>query len=155
MTRSVDRDPVAARDPGSAAVQLLTLDRDQCLELLAGASFGRLAVRTVEGTPAIRPVNFRFDQPSQSIVFRTGRGSKLHALLEVGHAAFEVDGFDPASGTGWSVLVSGVSEEIVNRAELERLADLRVEPWAPSDKPFLVRLRAFTVSGRRVCRSAR
>lgn len=142
-------------DGEHAATEVLTLGRDDCLALLASTSFGRLAVRTREGTPAIRPINFRFDEPSQSVVFRTGRGSKLHALLEVGHATFEIDGFNAEDGSGWSVLISGVSEEIVNPAELARLADLGVEPWAPSDKPHLVRLRAFTVSGRRVCRTSR
>ncbi len=135
--------------------ELITLDRAECLRLLADSSFGRIAVRTHDGTPAIRPLNYRFDEPSQSIVFRTGRGSKLHALLEFGHAAFEIDGADTDGATGWSVIVSGVTEEVVNRSELERLQALALEPWAPSDKPFVVRLRAFTVSGRRVTRVSR
>ncbi len=137
-----------AREPG--VTELITLDRAECLRLIAASSFGRIAVRTRDGTPAIRPLNYRFDEPSQSIVFRTGRGSKLHALLEVGHAAFEIDGTDTDGATGWSVIVSGVAEEILNRGELDRLTALELEPWAPSDKPFVVRLRAFTVSGRRV-----
>jgi hypothetical protein len=164
MPASADADPAAAL-PGAigvasgahdgAEIELLELDRTECLRLLAATRFGRLAVRTQDGTPAIRPLNYAFDAPSQSIVFRTGRGSKLHALLQVRHAAFEIDGTDADGCHAWSVIVAGVTEEIVNGAELERLASLGIEPWAPSDKPFLIRLRAFTVSGRHVARGSR
>jgi hypothetical protein len=93
-----------------------------------------------------------FDENSQSVVFRTGRGSMFHALLAEGQAAFEIDGFDPEAQTGWSVIVSGVTEEVSNAGEVNRLSALDVVPWAPSNKPFFVRLRAFTVSGRRIVR---
>ncbi|MGO9753337.1 MAG: pyridoxamine 5'-phosphate oxidase family protein [Solirubrobacteraceae bacterium] len=146
----------ASADAADAVpIELAELDRGECLRLLAVTRFGRIAVRTHDGAPAIRPVNYAFDGPSQSIVFRTGAGSKLHALAAAGHAAFEIDGIDPGGRSAWSVIASGVTEEIVNPAEIGRLADLGVEPWAPTDKPFLIRLRAFTVSGRRITSAAR
>jgi nitroimidazol reductase NimA-like FMN-containing flavoprotein (pyridoxamine 5'-phosphate oxidase superfamily) len=126
------------------------LDRAECLRLLADARFGRLAVRMHDGTPMIRPVNFAFDHHSQSVVFRTARGSKLHRLLMDGPAAFEIDGVDMRRRSGWSVIVSGVTEEVHSPAEIDRLLALGVLPWAPEQKPFFVRLRAFTVSGRRL-----
>ena len=52
------------------------------------------------GPPVIRPVNYVFDQPSQSVVFRTALGSKFHALLKSADSAFEIDGVDEASRTG-------------------------------------------------------
>lgn len=130
------------------------LDREACLDLLADARFGRVAVRMSDGTPAIRPVNYAFDRASQSIVFRTGRGSKLHGLLMAGRAAFEIDGIDPRTRTGWSVIVSGVTEEVHAPAEVEQLLALGVAPWAAEGTLFFIRLRAFTVSGRRVRRPA-
>ncbi len=135
--------------------EMLTLERDECLALLAAGNFGRIAVRTREGTPAVRPVNYTFDQPSQSVVFHTGRGSKFQALVHEAHAAFEIDGIDPDGHTGWSVIVSGVTEEVTNRAEIQRLSEHVVRSWAPADKPFWMRLRAFTVSGRRIARVSR
>jgi nitroimidazol reductase NimA-like FMN-containing flavoprotein (pyridoxamine 5'-phosphate oxidase superfamily) len=152
MEARADADSVASQPAcaDAALVELAELDRGECLSLLAATRFGRIVVRTQDGAPAIRPVNYAFDRPSQSIVFRSGRGSKLHALTAAGHAAFEIDGIDAGGRPAWSVIVSGVTEEIVNSAEISRLAELDVEPWAPSDKPFLIRLRAFTVSGRRV-----
>ncbi|MGO9901039.1 MAG: pyridoxamine 5'-phosphate oxidase family protein [Solirubrobacteraceae bacterium] len=151
MEARADADSVAPRRAADAApIELAELDRGECLRLLAATRFGRIVVRTQDGAPAIRPVNYAFDIPSQSIVFRTGRGSKLHALTAAGHAAFEIDGTDADGQPAWSVIVSGVTEEILNTGEIARLADLAVEPWAPSGKPFLIRLRAFTVSGRRI-----
>lgn len=137
------------------ATEMLTLDREECLALLAANNFGRIAVRTGDGTPAVRPVNYSFDEPSQSVVFHTGRGSKFQALVHEAHAAFEIDSIDPDGDTGWSVIVSGVVEEVTNRAEVQRLSERVVRSWAPANKPFWMRLRAFTVSGRRIARVSR
>jgi nitroimidazol reductase NimA-like FMN-containing flavoprotein (pyridoxamine 5'-phosphate oxidase superfamily) len=130
--------------------KLHVLDREECLRLLTSVRFGRLAVRMHDGMPAIRPVNYVFDHHSQSVVFRTARGSNLHGWLMDGPAAFEVDGVDVSAHSGWSVIVSGVSEEVHSPAEIDRLEALGVLPWAPEQKPLFVRLRAFTVSGRRL-----
>jgi uncharacterized protein len=126
------------------------LDREECLKLLAAGSFGRLAVTAHEHAPLIRPVNYVFDVPSQSVVIRTAPGSKLERLLVTQQAAFEVDGVDQRNGSGWSVIVSGVAEPITSASELARLQTTGPEPLAPGDKPHLVRIRAFTVSGRRI-----
>ena len=138
----------AAKSDAQNSIQVL--DRSECLRLLQETRFGRVAVRMPDGSPALRPVNYAFDAHSQSVVFRTGRGSKLHGLLMAGRAAFEIDGIDPAAHTGWSVIVSGVTEEVHAPSEVERLLMLGVAPWAPEEKPWFVRLRAFSVSGRRV-----
>jgi nitroimidazol reductase NimA-like FMN-containing flavoprotein (pyridoxamine 5'-phosphate oxidase superfamily) len=130
--------------------ELQPIDRAECLRLLAGQRFGRLAVNVRGRAPAIRPVNYIFDSASQSIVFRTASGSKLHGMLVSEKAAFEIDGLDLRNRTGWSVVVTGVAEEVVNPAELRRLERLPLDPWAPGEKPHWVRLRVWTVSGRRV-----
>ena len=126
------------------------LDRAECLELLARNSFGRLAVSAGAAAPSIRPVNYAFDEASQSIVFRTAEGSKLHALVNSSKAAFEIDEADPTTGTGWSVIVVGVTELISNPMERRRLEKLGLQSWAPGSKPHWVRIRAWTVSGRRI-----
>jgi hypothetical protein len=136
-----------------SAVLMDELDRSECLRLLAGTRFGRVAIRMSDGTPAIRPVHYAFDQGSQSVVFRTGRGSTLHGLLLAGRAVFEIDGVDQQTRTGWSVIVSGVTEEVHAPAEIERLLALDLAPWAGDELRSFVRLRAFTVSGRRLARA--
>jgi len=130
--------------------RILELEREECLELLARANFGRLAVNIGGEAPAIRPVNYVFDERSQSIVFRTAYGSKLHGVVSAAKAAFEIDGVDPPGRAGWSVIVVGVIEVIESQVERRRLDGLGLDPWAPGPKPHWVRLRAGTVTGRRI-----
>jgi len=134
--------------------EILELSREECLRLLASHSFGRLAVNTGKGPPVIRPVNYVFDTASQSVVFRTAPGSKFHALLRSADAAFEIDGIDEGSRTGWSVSMQGVTDEVRNPNEVGRLDGLGLEPWAPGHKPHWVHIRAWTVSGRRIVLAA-
>lgn len=130
---------------------LVALDRTECLELLAAEGIGRLVVTTASsGLPVIRPVNYVFDAATQSIVFRTAAGSKFYSLVHSATAWFEIDHFDERQRSGWSVIVEGVCEEVGQSSEIRRLAGLGVTPWAPGQKPHWIRIRARTVSGRRI-----
>jgi len=135
-----------------ATGQLVELERDECVQLLARTRFGRLAVSPPDWRmpPVIRPVTYAFDSSSQSIVFRSARGSKFTAMLLSGQAAFEIDGIDPEAETGWSVIAGGPVEEITNTAEINRLGGLGLHPWAPGEKPHWIRIRATVVTGRRI-----
>jgi uncharacterized protein len=137
-----------------AAADMRDLSREECLELLEGHSFGRLAVNGSGSLPPlIRPVNYAFDRPSQSVVFRTDPGSKLNSVIRSATAAFEIDGVDETSGTGWSVVIHGVSDEVTDAISVRRYERLALETWAPGEKAHWVRIRAGTVSGRRIIRS--
>ncbi len=138
----------ASQEP--VANELRELSRAECLELLATCRFGRVAVCTGDGAPVVRPVNYVFDGPSQSVVFRTAPGSKLHALTRSAKAAFEIDDARPEQRTGWSVIIVGVTEEVGNASEIRRLESIGVDPWGPGEKAHWVRIRAWTVSGRRI-----
>jgi nitroimidazol reductase NimA-like FMN-containing flavoprotein (pyridoxamine 5'-phosphate oxidase superfamily) len=149
----------ASSEPENASVvavphtasEMLELDRGECLRLLAEGTVGRIAVDAPHRPePVIRPVNYVFDEPSQSVLIRSGPGSKLFALLCAVRAAFEIDGIDPVGRVGWSVIIQGVTEEITNSAELRRIEALGLEPWAPGHKGHWIRIRASTVSGRRI-----
>ncbi len=129
---------------------MLELSREDCLGLLVANSLGRLAVIGGGEAPIIRPVNYVFDGRSQSVAFRTAAGSKLHSLVRAGRAAFEIDGVDAATRTGWSVIVAGATEQVSNPIDARRLDDLGLESWAPREKSHWIRIRARTVSGRRV-----
>lgn len=129
---------------------MLELPREECLRLLASHQFGRLAVSMGKGAPVIRPVNYLFDEPSQSVVFRSAPGSKFHALIRAADAAFEIDGIDEGSRTGWSVIVRGVTSEITDASAIRHLDRLGLEPWAPGPKRHWMHIRAWTVSGRRI-----
>src|SRR5689334_16655842 len=129
--------------------KLLELARAECLNHVRRTHFGRLAVSRGEGAPIIRPLNYVFDPRSQSVVFRTAEGSKLHSLLRAKEAAFEIDGIDDGGRTGWSVVVIGAAEEVTNASEIRRLDQLGLEVWAPGPRSHWVRIRARTLSGRR------
>src|SRR5579859_3917666 len=104
------------------------LNRADCIVLLSARRFGRLAVSAPGQPPLIRPVNYLFDERTQSIVLRSGGGSKLHRLLAERQAAFEVDELDMPDRTGWSVIVRGVVEEITDPFELRRLESAPLDP---------------------------
>lgn len=142
----------AASTPANGAasgVEILELDRAECARLLSGAQVGRLVVTMPDGAPLIRPINYRFDAPSQSIVFSTGMGSKLHALLHTQRACFEVDAFDETGRTGWSVIVDGVAEP-VDPASVAAAQDF--DRWVPGAKGNWFRIRVVTMTGRRIAR---
>ena len=126
------------------------LEREECLRLLAETSFGRLAMNLRSDVPMIRPVNYLFDERTQSILFRTDFGSKFQGVLVSAKAAFEIDGVDYATRTGWSVIVTGSVKKVTNFLELERFAHLGLEPWAPGEKPHWARIRVWTATGRRI-----
>jgi nitroimidazol reductase NimA-like FMN-containing flavoprotein (pyridoxamine 5'-phosphate oxidase superfamily) len=133
----------------TSASGMQELSREECLRLLAENGVGRLSVNGKEA-PVIRPVNYVFDEPSQSVVFRTAPGTKFYALLRQHTAAFEVDGLDSDERSGWSVIVVGATEEVTSPADVRRLDGLGLHQWAPGEKSHWVRIRAWTVSGRRI-----
>lgn len=130
------------------------LTRTECLGLLASQHLGRLVVTSGWKTPIIRPVNYLYDRPSQSIVFRTAAGSKLHALRRATRAAFEIDGTDLRGQVAWSVIVEGVTTEVTRPNEIARLNGLSLQPWAPGPKPHWIGIGVWTVSGRQILLAA-
>jgi nitroimidazol reductase NimA-like FMN-containing flavoprotein (pyridoxamine 5'-phosphate oxidase superfamily) len=127
------------------------LTSDECHRLLAENHVGRLAV-VVGGQPIIFPLNYVFD--GERVVFRTDEGQKLrHAPLR--RVAFEIDGFDEAEGTGWSVLVQGSTYEITRAIDhySEALRQLPVTPFAPGDKAHWIEIVPTEITGRRIERT--
>lgn len=119
------------------------LSRDECLQLVASLSIGRIAVPTSVGSPFVVPVNYVLD--GEVVVFRTDPGAKLFALRERA-VSFQVDLVDPFHRTGWSVLVQGIAYE----ATAQEVEHLVVEPWAGGAKQHWVRVVPRVVTGRRI-----
>ena len=126
---------------------LVTLDRTECLRLLAGAAVGRV-VHTDRALPACTPVNFRL--LGEAVVFRTAASSRLAAATADAVVAFEVDDIDPVTSTGWTVLVTGVATAVRDVSTLVRLDQLGLVPWAGADRQHWVRITVADVTGRRV-----
>ena len=150
MRSTIEMGPEGHRGDEAPPISTRELTRGECLDLLARQQVGRLAVISGWKTPIIRPVNYLYDQPSQSIVFRTATGSKLLALRKATRAAFEIDGTDPRAGTAWSVIVEGVTTEVTRPRDLARLNGLGLQPWSADPKPYWIAIGVWTVSGRQV-----
>lgn len=125
---------------------MVDLDTAECWRMLRQQEVGRLAV-SISDHPDIFPINFVVD--GESIVFRTGAGTKLAAAVLGRGVAFEVDGYDPFAGDAWSVVVKGRAREIENMAEYFEAEDLPLFPWHASAKPDFVRIDPEQVTGRR------
>jgi nitroimidazol reductase NimA-like FMN-containing flavoprotein (pyridoxamine 5'-phosphate oxidase superfamily) len=128
------------------------LTKSECFGLLARERLGRVALVDDCG-PIVFPVNFVLDR--NMVVLRTDEGTKLDAAIKGSRVAFEIDGADPATRTGWSVLVRGEAVEVTDPAELARLRRRPLHPWAPGAKAHYVRILPAAVTGRRICASSR
>jgi nitroimidazol reductase NimA-like FMN-containing flavoprotein (pyridoxamine 5'-phosphate oxidase superfamily) len=127
--------------------RLVQLSRDECLRLLATAPVGRVAL-SMGALPVVLPVNFVLD--GESVVFRTGEGTKHEAAVSNTVVAFEVDQIDPLYHSGWSVLVTGVANVVTAPTEVTRLAALPLRPWADGQRGYYVRISGDRITGRRL-----
>jgi nitroimidazol reductase NimA-like FMN-containing flavoprotein (pyridoxamine 5'-phosphate oxidase superfamily) len=125
---------------------LQVLEHDECMQLLASATLGRLAV-SAGALPSIVPVNFLLD--GDRILIRTSPGTKLLAALEHAVVAFEVDDFDSFSHSGWSVSVTGMADEVRDSSELERIERLPLPHWSGAGS-HVIAITTELVSGRRI-----
>ena len=128
------------------------LTKGECFELLADEPVGRLAFID-DGGPIVLPVNFILD--NHMLLVRTGEGTKLDVTGHGDKVAFEADGIDRATGTGWSVLVRGEAIEVTDPLELARLRTLPLHPWAPGPKNHFLRILPAVITGRRISASGR
>lgn len=122
------------------------LSESDCWELLDHAKVGRLAV-DIAGQPDIFPINFVVDR--SGIVFRSAAGTKLAGAVLNRLVAFEIDGYEPAERTAWSVVVKGQARSIERMQEVFDAEDLPLFPWLAWDKPNFVRIEPTLVTGRR------
>jgi nitroimidazol reductase NimA-like FMN-containing flavoprotein (pyridoxamine 5'-phosphate oxidase superfamily) len=124
------------------------LDRETCVQLLAGESVGRVVV-VRGGSPEIFPVNYAMD--GEAIVFRTDVGTKLLAGPR-SPACFEIDHIDHDTREGWSVVAFGQIEEVTrfDTRTWARVHQLAVVPWAGGTKDHWLRLAPGRITGRRI-----
>jgi nitroimidazol reductase NimA-like FMN-containing flavoprotein (pyridoxamine 5'-phosphate oxidase superfamily) len=119
----------------------------ECVKRLRSTEIGRIAVVDGEARPHIFPVNYFFDEGI--VVFRTGPGSKLD-LAPGAPASFEIDGWDPDTGIGWSVVVSGIAHDMTDPrgAPTSRVRFWPVQPLAPGSREHWIGIWANEITGR-------
>lgn len=117
----------------------------ECWKYLRSASVGRLAL-VVNGRPEIFPVNYLPEDGT--VIFRTGPGTKLDALLKGGSVALEADGLNTYGTIAWSVVLKGEPETVDPDGEgLAR--EQGPSPWEEGTKDELIRITPTEISGRR------
>lgn len=129
------------------------LDEAECLRLIASGGIGRIGYSGRYG-PTVMPVNYQLYEGT--IVFRTTPDSTTDEDLRTGIAnaeykvAFEIDDFNTAARTGWSVLIQGSAHHVDSEAERASVAGAGVDPWPGGDRELFLRINPTRVTGRRV-----
>ena len=130
-----------SQDPAPVSV----LPESECWRHLSSVSLGRL-VTSVDGNPAIFPVNFAVQ--NRSILFRTAEGTKLVSAAINSTVLFEAD--DHTVADGWSVIVKGTARSLRSDEEIAEADAANLLPWTATAKTHYVRIRPVNVTGRGV-----
>lgn len=121
---------------------------EDCIEKLRAAPVARLGLVDA-GEPVILPINIAWHEGS--VVFRTAHGSKLSAAMMGRPVCIEVDAWNAAEHLGYSVLVKGTAEEVIDDATIAIFEQLPVRPWSvPELRTHWVRVVANEISGRAI-----
>lgn len=144
-------DPQTGWDIGSATDHsgLRVMGLEECLRRVDEAPVGRLAF-PLDGEIAVLPVNHVLD--GVDICFRTSGGSKIQAAVDGDAVSFEVDDWDGAQRSGWSVLVHGTATLVDDDGQAARLDAAARPPWIVLDPEHTrwVRVSTRQVTGRMI-----
>jgi uncharacterized protein len=138
---------------GGAAAdgELVRLGRTESMRLLASVQVGRL-IFTVNALPAVRLMNFAL--VDGMIVLRTAADTTVARKINDAIVAFEADDLDPATSSGWSVVVTGRATRVTDPELVARYRKVPLVPWAPGERDQFVTITTEVVEGRRVSRAA-
>jgi len=99
--------------------------------------------------PELVPINYSYY--NKTIVFRTVPDGVLSQLARRTNVAFEIDGLDEETRTGWSVVVRGAAERVTQDFDLGELwTKAGPVPWAVGNRTLAHRHRPSTITGRQV-----
>ena len=124
------------------------LTAEECWQLLASHEVGRLAT-TAGGVLDIFPITYVVD--NESLVFRTGPGTKLVELTINENVAFEIDHYDDREG--YSVVLHGHAQQLDTMSEVDQAKTLGIPDLFPTERPRVVRINPTHITGRRFRRS--
>lgn len=139
--------PQRSGQPGTVA----PLSSRQALDLLAGASFGRI-VFTQDALPAVRPVNHLLDDGR--IIVRTRLSSGLGTATRSSRGAdvvvaYEADKLDERRRCGWSVVVTGLATVLSDPDLIARYETL-LQPWANLPMGTVLAITPQIITGIRI-----
>ena len=124
------------------------IPRATCERLLSEHTVGRVAWNAPDG-PQLVPINYAYY--NKTIVFRTVPDGVLSQLARRTSVAFEIDGLDEEARTGWSVVVRGSAERVMQDFNLvELLTKAGPVPWAAGNRTLHIAISPRTITGREV-----
>lgn len=146
-----DRDGAQAEHRVTPRGQMMfeEIASEECLQLVARSSFGRVAFIDTQHQPLIVPVTYHFT-PEQ-IVIRTEHRTEL-AKASRRVVALEVDDVNPSTHEGWSVLVRGQVREVTDAVD-DRSDSLRptaVGTWVAGEMSRGLVIEPSAVTGWRL-----
>jgi uncharacterized protein len=140
------------QDKKAALGNFTELSDTDCKELLAQHTAGRIGFMAGDG-PQILPVTYQYR--NGSVIFRTSPVGPLAALVRRTSVAFEIDGIDEQSQSGWSVLVNGFAEAMAHNYLLTTAWETGPVPWADGVRNLFIEIKPHKISGRAVRGAAR
>jgi uncharacterized protein len=137
---------------GSAADgEFVRLGRAESWRLLASAQVGRL-IFTVNALPALRLMNFAV--VDGLVVLRTAADTTVARKVHDVIVAFEVDELDPATSSGWSVVITGRATRVADPELIARYQKVPLVPWALGERDQFMTITTEMIEGRRASRAA-
>ena len=138
-------------DPGFATdhAGLRVMGLEECLRRVGASPVGRLAF-PLDGEIAVLPVNHVLD--GVDICFLTSGASKIQAAVDGDAVSFQVDEWDAAHRSGWSVLVYGTAATVTDDDAVTRLVARARRPWVAVEKDGgrWVRVSTRQITGRMI-----
>jgi hypothetical protein len=126
--------------------QMKPMTRQQALDRLAGAEYGRV-VFTQHAMPAIRPVNHLLSDGR--IIILSHDDSAIAARADHGRGnvvVYEADQIDPRTRTGWSVTVTGLARLVEDPALIARYQQA-LRPWIAGAIGIVIGIGTDIVTG--------
>jgi hypothetical protein len=148
--RSLDEISRAVSDRRSVQIEstpgdLVRLSVEQCVQLLAEGTVGRIAYLARTKVPDIVPINYLWYDGA--IWVRSAPGPKMQAAERLDTVAFEVDRVNEQSQVGWSVVVLG-KLRVADPGQLP--PGIGPEPWAKGTRRHVLRIDPERIDGRRL-----
>ena len=127
-------------------MEVHVLPARECVDLLTRDSVGRVAFVTPAG-PRLVPVTYVSD--AVSVTFRTTAYSELATYAPGTRVSFEIDHLDHEGRRGWSVVVHGRCERVLEEEVRRRfLEPSELAPWADGPRPTVLRVEWREITGR-------
>ena len=125
--------------------KILSLTPQEALIKLGSVTVGRV-VYTYRGLPAVRFVNHILDHGEVVIRDHGTDIPVLHGGELAQGLVYETDEIDPATGTGWSVTISGPARLIEDPDTAASYRDV-LRPWATGEGDRIISIYPHLVTG--------